>query len=195
MPTQLKNKYLLIIQHENKELGISLSQDTTKAINQIINGAFYNNSKNVEFFINLTLKIKDYYLSLPSKYDSNLIAELIIKKFPESKLRLENIALSGHINRHFNSNKAFYGIEDKQDYINRWFTYEYVFRLEEKNILREFSLFKHIVKVMQNELILGNFNPNNKFSNEFFKWIEISEIDLHANIDEMLSSRWNIESI
>ena len=165
MPTQFKNKYLLIIQHENKELGISLSQDTTKAINQIINGAFYNNSKNVEFFINLTLKIKDYYLSLPSKYDSNLIAELIIKKFPESKLRLENIALSGHINRHFNSNKAFYGIEDKQDYINRWFTYEYVFRLEEKNILREFSLFKHIVKVMQNELILGNFNPNNKFSN------------------------------
>ena len=195
MPTQLKNKYLLIIQHENKELGISLSQDTTKAINQIINGAFYNNSQQIEFFISLTSMIKDYYLSLPSKCDSNLIAELIIKKFPESKLRLENIALSGHINRHFNSNKAFYGIEDKQDYINRWFTYEYVFRLEEKNILREFSLFKHIVKVMQNELILGNFNPNNKFSNEFFKWIEMSEIDLHANIDEMLSSRWNIESI
>ena len=195
MINSIQEQYLLIIQYEDKELGVSLSQDKTKAINQIINGAFYNNSQQIEFFINLTSMIKDYYLSLPNTYSINLIAELIIKEFPESKLRLEHIALSGHINQHFNYNKAFFGVEDKQDYIDKWFTYEYKFRFDGKNILREYNCIKHIVNVMTNELILGNFNPDNKFSNEFFKWIEMSEIDLHANIDEMLSNRWNIESI
>ena len=190
-----QEQYLLIIQYEDKELGITLYEDKTKAINQIINGAVYNNSKNVEFFINLTLQIKDYYLSLPSKYDSNLIAELIIKKFPESKLRLENITQSGYINQHFNYDKAFYGIKNNQDHINQWFTYEYKFRFDGKNILREYNCIEYIVKVIQEKLIIQNFDVNSEFSNKLIKIVEMNELNLHANINEMLSSRWNIESI
>ena len=195
MINNTQNKHLLIIQYNHNNLGVTLSNNKIQTINQIINGTFYNNSSNIELFMNLIFAIKDYYLSLPNEWDNIHATELIINKFPESKLNICNITESAHMNKHFNFDKAFYGAEQKQHYIDQWFKYECKFRFTGQKILREYNCLEHIVKIIQEKININKFDFNNKFLTKLMNEVEENEINLHASIDEMLSSRWNIESI
>ncbi len=185
--------YSAVLTRNQEELAITLSENDVEAIEQLMNGVFFNHPDKISFCFNTISKLKDAYHEGKNHFSGYDLLNEVLLKTPEAKIKLIESGMARVINTSFDYDKTYGDYQEKQNYIDAYVKRFEMVKFDGRKIKYLQGLINHLISVTDRQFKASKVDSKDEFlDKQLLPIVELFNYDVYDKVEESISSKWNL---